>query len=194
MQYLTQKNIWSLDKYAMERDLFKKQIMIHKKKRRLPIGPNATVYFEDKLTMQYQVQEMLRIEGIVSAEDIQQELDVYNSLIPDGTNWKATFMLEFGDVEERKIALNKMIDIENHVWVQIGDHEKFIPFSDEDLARTNADKTSAVHFMRFELPADQIVALKAGEPLSFGISHTAYNYTVNTVTDNMRELLLQDLD
>lgn len=194
MKYLTQNDIWSLDQYNAKRDLFKKQLMTHKKDRRLPIGPNATIYFEDRLTMQYQVQEMLRIEGIVVAEDIQQELDVYNALIPDGSNWKATFMLEFSDVEERKIALSKMIDIESHIWVQIGDHEKIIPFSDEDLERTNEHKTSAVHFIRFELPVEQVATLKAGEVLSFGISHAVYNHTVNAITDNMRKLLLQDLD
>ena len=194
MKYLTQNDIWSLAQYDTNRDAFKKEIMVHKKDRRLAIGPNATIYFEDRLTMQYQVQEMLRIEGIVAAADIQQELDVYNSLIPDGSNWKATFMLEFGDVEERKIALQKLVGVENDTWVQIGNHEKIIPFSDEDLSRTNDNKTSAVHFIRFQLPADQIVDLKAGSSLSFGISHVAYNYTVNTLTDTMRQSLLQDLD
>ena len=168
--------------------------MAHKRDRKLHIGENATLYFEDRLTMQYQVQEMLRIEKIFEAEGIQEELDAYNPLIPDGSNWKATFMVEFPDVAERQQMLQHLIGIEDCVWMQVGDLEKIRPIADEDLERSDDVKTSAVHFMRFELSAEQVAALKAGASLSAGIDHPNYQADVNPVPENIRSSLLEDLN
>jgi hypothetical protein len=166
--------------------------MAHKKHRRVPIGPNAALYFEDALTMQYQVQEMLRIERIFEAEGINEELEVYNPLIPDGMNWKATFMVEFGDVEERKAALAKMIGIDKKIWVQVEGFEKVNPIANEDLDRETEDKTSSVHFMRFELTADMVKAVLNGASISAGIDHEAYMHS--TVLDQAtRDSLANDL-
>ena len=167
--------------------------MAHKRNRRLSLGTNATLYFEDRLTMQYQVQEMLRIERIFEAAGIEDELAAYNPLIPDGSNWKATFMVEFPDAEERSAMLRQLIDIENKVWMQVGELEKIRPIADEDLERTDAEKTSAVHFLRFELTAEQIAALKSGAELAAGIDHENYQVEVRPVADNIRESLLADL-
>ena len=151
MNKLSRENLYSLEEYSTERPAFRARVLEHKAHRRVGIGPHATLYFEDALTMQYQIQEMLRIEKIFEAEGIQEELDVYNPLIPDGSNWKATFMIEYGDVEERKKALAKLIGVEKSVWVKVEDSEKVFAISNEDLSRENEDKTASVHFMRFEL-------------------------------------------
>jgi hypothetical protein len=148
--------------------------MEHKKNRRVAIGEHATLYFEDKLTMQYQVQEMLRLERIFEADGIQDELDVYNPLIPDGSNWKATFMVEYDDVEERKKALARLIGIENSVWVKVGSFDRVFAIANEDLDRSEPDKTSAVHFMRFELTPEMAAAAKQGATVKAGIDHPAY--------------------
>ncbi|MES9930188.1 MAG: DUF3501 family protein, partial [Candidatus Thiodiazotropha sp. 6PDIVS] len=161
--------------------------------RRLPIGPHAALYFEDELTMQYQIQEMLRIERIFEPDGIQDELDVYNPLIPDGTNWKATFMVEYHDAEERKQALGQLIGIENSIWIQVEDHEKVRPIANEDLERTTEDKTSAVHFIRFELSKEMIDSLKKGASLSAGIDHTNYDYTVENLDSPVKAALISDL-
>jgi hypothetical protein len=194
MQKITREKLCSLEKYDAIRREHRDRVMAHKQNRRLPIGPNATLYFEDTLTMQYQVQEMLRIERIFEAEAIQEELDTYNPLIPDGKNWKATFMIEYGDEEERHRQLAKMQGIENAVWFRVGDSERITPIADEDLERTDEDKTSSVHFLRFELTPDMIAALRKGAPLSAGIDHPAYTHTVDPVPENIRQALLADLD
>lgn len=194
MKKLERKALWSLEEYAEIRSDFRSKVIAHKQNRQLAIGPNATIYFEDKLTIQYQIQEMLRIERIFEAAAIEEELAAYNPLIPDGSNWKATFMIEFEDEAERRVALVKMKNIENSIWMQVEGHEKLIPFANEDMSRSNDDKTSAVHFLRFELDNNMITALKDGANLSAGITHTAYNHTVDVVSDNIKGLLLKDLD
>jgi hypothetical protein len=193
MSHLSHTDLYSLEEYARIRPEFRARVMQHKKTRRVPIGPNAALYFEDALTMQYQVQEMLRIERIFEPEGIQEELDVYNPLIPDGLNWKATFMIEFADEDERKAALAKMIGIDKAVWVQIEGFDKVRPIANEDLERETEDKTSAVHFMRFELNQEMVDALQGGAGLSMGIDHTVYNHTLTELDPAVRKSLLQDL-
>jgi len=209
MQKLTRDDLLSLEQYAAERPAFRDNVMAHKKNRRLDLGTNAALYFEDRLTMQYQIQEMLRIERISEADGINEELDVYNALIPDGSNWKATFMIEFPDAEERQDMLQQLVGIENRVYVQVADFDRVFAICDEDLERADDTKTSAVHFMRFEFPAEQSSALQAGASLVAGIDHENYrvevspiagidheNYRVEVspIADNVRESLLNDLN
>lgn len=194
MNKLERSDLWSLEEYADKRSDFKSKVIAHKQYRQLPIGPNATVYFEDNLTIQYQIQEMLRIERIFEAAAIEEELATYNPLIPDGSNWKATLMIEFTDETERRVALAKMRGIEDTIWMQVEGHDKITPFANEDMERTNADKTSAVHFLRFELDQEMITSLKSGANLSAGITHAEYHHTVDVVPDEIRKLLLEDLD
>ncbi|MCB1759763.1 MAG: DUF3501 family protein [Gammaproteobacteria bacterium] len=175
MNKLSHENLYSLEEYARVREQFRADVMAHKKNRRVAIGDHAALYFEDRFTMQYQVQEMLRIERIFEAEGIQEELDVYNPLIPDGMNWKATFMIEFGDEAERKAALAKMIGIERGLWVRVDGFDKVHPIANEDLERETEDKTSSVHFVRFELTPEMAAAVKRGADISAGIDHPAYN-------------------
>lgn len=189
---LTHEDLFSLEKYARVRPEFRARVIAHKKNRRLPIGAHATLYFEDALTMQYQVQEMLRLERMFEPELIQEELDVYNPLIPDGHNWKATFMVEYGDEAERRAALAKLIGIEKKVWVQVDGCDKVYPIANEDLERETEDKTAAVHFMRFELAPPMIAAAKAGAALRAGIDHDLYRESV-TVPEAVRASLVADL-
>ena len=175
---LNREELYSLEKYAAIKTEFRAKVMEHKKDRRVPIGEHATLYFEDALTMQYQVQEMLRLERIFEADAIQDELDVYNPLIPDGSNWKATFMVEYEDVEERKTALAKLTGIENTIWVKVGNFDKVFAIANEDLDRSEPDKTSAVHFMRFELSPEMVAAAKTGAGIKAGVDHPAYTAEV----------------
>ena len=191
---LTRDDLWSLEEYAQRRNDFRAEVMTHKKSRQVAIGPNTTLYFEDRMIMQYQVQEMLRIERIFEAEGIQEELDAYNPLIPDGSNWKATFMVEFPDVDERKVALAKLIGIEKKVWVRVGNRDKVRPIANEDLERETEEKTSSVHFLRFELTPEMVAAAKAGEPIAIGIDHENYNYSIDALPENIRQSLAGDLD
>ena len=171
MDKLTRDDLMSLEAYSQARDDFKAQVMAHKRDRRLALGTNATLYFEDRMTMLYQVQEMLRIERIFEAEGIADELAAYNPLIPDGSNWKATFMVEFPDIDERRAMLRQLIGLENAVYLQVQGHEKIRPIADEDLERSDGDKTSAVHFLRFELTDEMIAALiQARIPTCFRLS------------------------
>ena len=194
MKKLTRENLFSLEKYSEIRNDFRLKIMAHKKNRRLAIGPNTTLYFEDSLIMRYQIQEMLRAEKIFESSAIDDELVVYNALIPDGNNWKATFMIEFTDEEERRAALKKMLGIENNLWLKIDGFNEIHPVSDEDLERNDDNKTSAVHFLRFQLDHEMIDALKGGCQLSAGINHPEYKYTVNPIPQNISESLISDLD
>ncbi|MDP3483749.1 MAG: DUF3501 family protein [Sulfuricella sp.] len=173
MGKLTRDDLYSLEKYAAIRPDFRAKVMEHKQHRRVPIGPHAALYFEDALTMQYQVQEMLRLERIFEPEGIQDELDVYNPLIPDGSNWKAAFMVEYEDEAERKQALARLIGIEKAVWVQVEGLGKVYPIANEDLDRETEDKTASVHFLRFELTPEMIAAVKQGAIISAGIDHPA---------------------
>lgn len=189
---LRHEDLFSLEKYARERPEFRARVLAHKKNRQLPIGAHATLYFEDALTMQYQVQEMLRLERMFEPELIQEELDVYNPLIPDGHNWKATFMVEYSDENERRAALAKLIGIEKKVWLQVEGCEKVFPIANEDLERETEDKTSAVHFMRFELTPQMIAAAKDGAAIRAGIDHDLYRESV-TVPPAVRDSLVADL-
>jgi hypothetical protein len=194
MQKLTREDLFSLEQYAEARPAFRQKVLAHKSNRRLGLGTNAALYFEDRLTMQYQVQEMLRIERIFEVDGINEELDAYNPLIPDGSNWKATFMVEFPEVEERRAMLQQLRGIENRVYVQVADFDRVFAIADEDLDRSDDEKTSAVHFLRFELPTEQIEALRSGAPFFAGIDHENYRVEVRPVPDNIRESLLQDFD
>ena len=193
MALLTKKDLFSLEKYSDIRNEFRAKVMKHKKNRRLAFNDHAVLYFEDALTMQYQVQEMLRIERIFEAEGIQQELDVYNTLIPDGLNWKATFMIEYTDVKERKSALAKLIGIERSIWIKVEDSEKVYAIANEDMDRETEDKTSAVHFMRFELTKDMITNIKVGLPIIFGVDHDLYKTEI-IVPPKVQRALIDDLN
>lgn len=194
MDKLTRNDLFSLEEYAVNRDAFRARVMAHKKNRKLHIGPVATLYFEDRQTIQYQIQEMLRIERIFEAEGIKDELDAYNPLIPDGSNWKATFMIEEPDVEQRRELLARLIGVEDTVWVRVDGNEPVYAIADEDLERDTAEKTSSVHFLRFELDDRMVADLKAGASLSMGIDHRNYNYQVEPVATPVRDALRTDLD
>ena len=193
MQKLTREDLYSLEQYSDLRDEFRQQVMAHKRNRRVALGTNAALYFEDRLTMQYQVQEMLRIERIFEAEGIDEELDAYNPLIPDGSNWKATFMVEFPEVEERRAMLKQLRGIEDFVYVQVDGFDRVFAIADEDLDRSDETKTSAVHFMRFELPAEQVAALKNGAAIGAGIEHDNYRVEIASIPNNVRNSLAADL-
>ena len=193
MNKLTRDDLFSLEQYAETRSAFRDKVLEHKKNRRLDLGTNAALYFEDRLTMQYQVQEMLRIERIFEADGINEELEAYNPLIPDGSNWKATFMVEFPEAEERRAMLTQLVGIEDRVYVHVADFDRVFAIADEDLERADEEKTSAVHFLRFELPAEQVAALKDGAALIAGIDHDNYQVEVSPVPDNIRKALIADL-
>ena len=192
-QKLTRDDLFSLEKYADIRDEFRGRVLAHKKDRRVDLGTNAALYFEDRLTMQYQVQEMLRIERIFEAAGIEEELDAYNPLIPDGSNWKATFMVEFPDVEERRKMLALLRGVEDRVYIQVADFDRVFAIADEDLERSDGEKTSAVHFLRFEFPPEQVKALKDGATFAAGIDHDKYRVEIVPVADATRRSLLADL-
>lgn len=190
---LTRDDLMSLEKYAEARSEMRNKVMAHKKSRNLAIGPNVTLYFEDRLTIQYQVQEMLRAEKIFDADGINEELEAYNPLIPSGTNWKGTMMLEYVDVGERIKALEQLIGIDRKTWVQVEGFDKVFAISNEDLERETEEKTSAVHFMRFELSSEMIDAAKGGANISVGIDHDFYHHAVSPVPENYRQALVNDL-
>lgn len=194
MPQLTRDDLYSLEEYARIRTEYRASIMAHKKNRSLPIGPHATLYFEDRQTMQYQIQEMLRIEKIFEEDGIIDELAAYNPLIPDGTNWKATFMIEYGDVAERQQMLAKLIGIEKVTYMQVEGFGKVFPIANEDLDRETSEKTSSVHFLRFELSEPMIEAIKAGAAISAGIEHPAYAHEVAPIAQNIRDSLADDLE
>ena len=192
MSKLTPANLLSLEEYSKQRADFRSKVMSHKKNRQVHLGDHATLYFEDSLTMQYQVQEMLRIERIFEEEGINEELAAYNPLIPDGSNLKATFMVEYEDVEERKAALAKLIGIENKVWIQIAGFAKVYPIANEDLERTTEEKTSSVHFLRFEFTPEMIAAAKQGADMAMGIEHENYYIEINPIAKNISDSLVAD--
>ena len=192
MSKIERDSLMTLEAYAKARPEFRARVLSHKKNRTLALGPNVTLIFEDELTIRYQIQEMLRVEKTFEEAGIQDELDAYNPLIPDGANWKATMMIEFPDIEERKRRLAEMRGVEHQVWSRCAGLAPVHAVADEDMERSNEDKTSAVHFLRFELPAEMRAALKAGGALSFGIDHAHYKAEV-TVSDNVRAALVLDL-
>jgi hypothetical protein len=191
---LDRSKLYSLEDYAQVRNAFRNDVMAHKKPRRVALddGGHANLYFEDFLTMKYQVQEMLRAERIFEADGIQEEIDAYNPLIPDGSNWKATFMLEYADVEERRARLAELISVEDRVYVQIGDAERVYAIADEDLERETDEKTSSVHFLRFELTPAMVQAVKERAAVRMGVDHPALTSEV-TVSEETRASLSQDL-
>ena len=193
MPALSRADLWSLEEYAEERPNFRARVMAHKKTRQVPLGDNARLYFEDALTIKYQIQEMLRIEKVFEADGINEELEAYNPLIPDGHNWKATFMIEFGDPEERARRLTEMLGIEDKVWLQVGSCDRIYPIADEDLDRSTDEKTSSVHFLRFELAPDMIAAAHRGEAITAGVDHSAYTIGAAPLDEPVRQSLLNDL-
>lgn len=193
MDKLAREDLFSLEQYAARRPAFRAEVVRHKRSRRLGIGPNATLHFEDRLTMQYQVQEMLRTERIFEPAGIEAELEAYNPLIPDGSNWKATFMIEFDDEAERRAALARLVGIEERVFARVGGSPPIYAAADEDLDRASEDKTSSVHFLRFELPPEAAAAARAGAPVAFGIDHPAYSYQAAPAPEAVRASLAADL-
>jgi hypothetical protein len=169
-------------------------VLQHKSRRRLAVGPNMTWCFEDRLTIQYQIQEMLRAEKVFEPQGIHEELESYNPLIPDGSNWKATLLLEFSDTELRREQLGLLRGVEARCWVQVAGFEKTFAIADEDLPRENDEKTSAVHFLRFELGAPMLGALKRGASLGAGVDHERYRHAVEPVGEHIRASLLGDLN
>ena len=194
MKKLNRDSLWNLEQYAERRADFRAQVIEHKKNRQVHLGDHATLYFEDALTIRYQVQEMLRVERIFEAEGIQEELDAYNPLIPDGCNWKATFMIEYGDVAERREQLARLTGVEHKVWAQVGKHERAYAIANEDLDRSTEEKTSAVHFMRFELTPSMVAAMAAGAALRAGIDHPGYPIEAFEVEPAIRDSLAADLE
>jgi hypothetical protein len=192
-QKLAPEDLFSLEQYSKQRPQFRPQVLSHKKRRTLQVGPNATFCFEDRLTVQYQVQEMLRIERIFESEGIADELGAYNPLIPDGSNWKATLLIEYPDPDERKVALAGLKGVEDRCWVQVAGHERVFAIADEDLERENDDKTSSVHFLRFELAPAMVAAAKGGAAVNVGIDHVNYRHAVEPVAPAVRDALVADL-
>ena len=178
MEKLARKDLYSLEEYAGYRDDFRARVMAHKKNRKVHIGPVATLYFEDRQTIQYQIQEMLRVERIFEAAGIEEELQAYNPLIPDGSNWKATFMIEEPDVDRRRELLSELVGIEDRVWVRVDGNEQVFAIADEDLERETESKTSSVHFLRFELSDKMVTDLGQGAALGIGIEHRNYSHEV----------------
>ena len=193
MPKVTRDSLMTLEAYAKARPEFRKKVIAHKKHRAVHLGPHVTLLFEDELTIRYQIQEMLRIEKIFEEEGIQHELEAYNPLIPDGRNFKATMLIEYEDADVRKRELAKLIGIEDKVWVQVEGSPKVYAIADEDLERENEEKTSSVHFMRFELTEDMAAALKYGVPLSIGVDHPNYKAAQEPVSAEIRAALVADL-
>ena len=190
---ITRNDLMSLEQYAEQRDEFRQQVLAHKKHRQVALGPNATLYFEDRLTLLYQIQEMLRIEKVFEADGINDELEAYNPMIPTGCNFKATFMIEYADATIRAAQLEKMVNIEDLVWMQVGEHDKVWAIADEDLERSNDSKTSAVHFLRFEVSDEMAQDLNADADWKIGVQHAVYTYDM-LVAGDTRASLLADLD
>ena len=190
---LTREDLLSLEQYSAERDAFRVRVMAHKKHRRLALGEHLSLYFEDRLTMQYQIQEVLRAEKVFEAEGIEEELDAYNPLIPDGSNWKVTLMVEYKDPEERAKALTQLIGIERKTWLQVEGFEKIYAIANEDLERETDAKTSAVHFLRYELSDEMVAATKQGANINAGVEHANYSHEQNPIAQNIRTSLAADL-
>ena len=193
MPQITRDSLMTLEAYAKARPEYRARVIAHKKNRTLALGEHVTLIFEDELTIRYQVQEMLRAERIFEEEGIRGELEAYNPLVPDGSNWKATLMIEYPDVAERSRMLARLIGIEDRVWVQVAGHARVYAIADEDLERDNAEKTSAVHFLRFELNRVMARALQQGAELAAGVDHPEYAATEASVAPAMRASLAADL-
>ena len=193
MSHITRESLMTLEGYAKVRPALRAEIMAHKKNRMVELGDHVTLIFEDEKTMRYQIQEMLRAERAFEESSIQEELDAYNPLVPDGSNWKATMMIQYSDPDERKLALERLKGIEDRVWVQVADQAKVFAIADEDMERENAEKTSAVHFLRFELDPTSAAAAKSGAAIRMGIDLAAYPVESMTLAENVRAALVVDL-
>jgi hypothetical protein len=194
MQKLSRSDLISLEQYSIERSRMRSEVIAHKQRRNVQVGPNMTWCFEDRTTIRYQVLEMLRAERIFESAGIQDELDAYNPLIPSGSNWKVTLLLEFPDPEQRRVALQKLIGVEDRCWVRVSEMDRVFSIADEDIARENDEKTSAVHFLRFELSPSMVGAMKGGGLLSIGVDHEHYRHSVSPLPAAIHESLSRDLD
>ena len=193
MKKLTRPDLLSLEQYSQDRPRLRSEVIAHKQLRNVQVGPNMTWCFEDYTTIRYQVLEMLRAERIFEAPAIQEEIDAYNPLIPDGRNWKVTLLLEFPDPEERRTALERLIGVEDRCWIRVSEMERVFAIADEDMERENADKTSAVHFLRFELSPSMVEAMKSGASLSLGVDHDNYRHVEGPLPAAVRDSLNRDL-
>jgi hypothetical protein len=193
MQKLKPTDLYSLEQYSRDRPAIRAKVMEHKRTRQVGVGPSLMWLFEDRITIQYQVQEMLRAERIFEAAGIEEELGSYNPLIPDGSNWKVTLLIEFPDEKERRIQLARLKGVEDRCWVQVAGHAKVFAIADEDLERENDEKTSSVHFLRFELTPPMIAAMKAGAALCLGVDHDQYRHEINPVSPAVQASLKGDL-
>jgi hypothetical protein len=191
---LARRDLLSLEQYAAGRSALRNEVIAHKRLRNVQVGPNMTWCFEDYTTIRYQVLEMLRAERIFESAGIQGEIDAYNPLIPDGSNWKVTLLLEFPDPDERRIALEKLIGVEDRCWVRVSEMDRVFAVADEDMERENDEKTSAVHFLRFELSASMVEAMKSGASLSLGVDHDHYRHLQSPLPAAVRDALRRDLD
>jgi Protein of unknown function (DUF3501) len=191
---LTRQDLMSLEEYANNRSRLRSEVIAHKQLRNVQVGPNMTWCFEDAVTLRYQVLEMLRAERIFESDGIQGELDAYNPLIPDGKNWKATLLLEFPDPDERRVWLEKLIGVEDRCWVRVSEMERVFAIADEDMERENEEKTSAVHFLRFELTPSMVEAMKSAASLSIGVDHDSYRHVLSPLPAPLRNSLARDLD
>jgi len=194
MQKLSRADLFSLEAYAEQRKDFRAQVLEHKKHRKVALGDHVTLLFEDRLTIQYQIQEMLRVERVFEASGIEEELAAYNPLIPDGNNLKATLLIEYTDVDERKRALAELKGLESRIWLQVSGFYPVRPVADEDLERENEEKTSSVHFLRFEFTPEMIAAAKQGAALGAGVDHSHYQTTVDALPETVRQALVADFD
>jgi len=194
MDKLTREDLFTLEDYALKRAEFRSKLLAHKRRRQLALGPHVTLYFEDRLTVHYQIQEMLRAERIFEPSAIEEELEAYNPLIPDGENLKATMMLEYENASDRRLALTQLVGVEDTVWISVHGHGRAETFADEDMQRSREEKTSAVHFLRFELGTQAAASLKAGAGLSAGVSHRNYTFSVEAVNNETRACLANDVD
>ncbi|MFM8549008.1 MAG: DUF3501 family protein [Betaproteobacteria bacterium] len=193
MPHVTRESLMTLEAYSRARPDFRRRVIEHKKSRKVHLGEHVTLLFEDEMTVRYQIQEMLRIERIFEDDGIQHELDAYNPLIPDGRNFKATMLIEYADSTTRRQELSRLIGIEDRVWVQVEGSPRVYAIADEDLERENEEKTSSVHFLRFELSADMAAALKYGVSLSVGVDHANYTAQLSPVSPETRASLASDL-
>ncbi len=194
MNKLSRRDLIGLEQYAQDRARLRSEVIAHKQLRNVQVGPNMTWCFEDHITIRYQILEMLRAERIFESGAIQGEIDAYNPLIPDGRNWKVTLLLEFPDPEERRVALERLIGVEDRCWIRVSEMERVFAIADEDMERENEAKTSAVHFLRFELSASMVEAMKSGVSLSLGVDHDNYRHIHSPLPAAVRDALSRDLD
>jgi hypothetical protein len=193
VQKISRSDLLSLEQYSQQRKKMREEIIAHKRNRNIQVGPNMTWCFEDRRTIAYQIQEMLRIERIFESAGIQSELDAYNPLVPDGSNWKATLLIEYPDPAERARELAQLKGVEDRCWIRVSELARVFAIADEDIERENAEKTSSVHFLRFELTESMVKALKDGAPLFIGVDHPHYHHHVSPVPAAVRESLIGDL-